>query len=50
MHVLDILPGDLHTAYSYDTVYLDAADQDNFDFLSTADLKAMDVSGVPPHV
>ena len=49
MSVLDILPGDLHTAYSCDTVDPDAAGQDNFVSLSTADLNIIDVSGAPPH-
>lgn len=36
-HVLDILPGDILTAYSADSVDPDAA-EDNFDFVSEADL------------
>ena len=47
-HVLDILPGDLLTAYSCDTVDPDATD-DGMGFVAAADLHAIDVSGVPPH-
>lgn len=47
-HVLDILPGDMLTAYSCDTVDAHANDN-NLDFVATADLNAMDVTGVPPH-
>lgn len=45
---LNILPGDILTASSCDTVDPDASD-DNFDVVAAADLNAVDVSGVPPH-
>lgn len=48
-HILDVLPGDLLTAYSCDTVDPGAPNQKTFDFLSSSDLNSIDVTSVPPH-